>query len=124
MSTASALGSSGVLFCWPFTACSAGGGLYVQFQVLGAARPEDGGPPRAAAGLEVWSVDGRLVRKVEPTRVAAGRRGPSGPATSMSTGLPEAGASLTWSERPRRGERARSRQREPFRLGTDVALGQ
>ncbi len=51
-----------------------GGGLYVQFEVFGAARDPRQQAPRVSAGLEFWSGD-RLVRKVDPTPVAVDRDG-------------------------------------------------
>jgi VWFA-related protein len=48
----------------------AGGGLYVQFEVFGAARDHARGAPRVTAGLEIWSGGGRLARKMEPTAIA------------------------------------------------------
>jgi VWFA-related protein len=51
-----------------------GGGLYVQFEVFGAARDPRQQVPRVSAGLEFWSGD-RLVRKVDPTPVAVDRDG-------------------------------------------------
>jgi len=47
-----------------------GGGLYVQFEIFGAARDPRQHVPRVSAGLEFWS-GSRLVRKIEPTPVAA-----------------------------------------------------
>jgi len=51
-----------------------GGGLFVQFEVFGAARDPRQQVPRVSAGLEFWSGT-RLVRKIEPTPVAADRDG-------------------------------------------------
>ena len=45
------------------------GGLYCQFEVFGAARDPRTGAPRVAAGLEIRTHDGRLVRSVEPTPI-------------------------------------------------------
>jgi VWFA-related protein len=50
---------------------SPGGGLYVQYEVFGAARDPRQGAPRVSAGLEVWDGAGRLARKVDPTAIAA-----------------------------------------------------
>jgi VWFA-related protein len=51
-----------------------GGGLYVQFEVFGAAKDPRQQVPRVSAGLEFWSAD-RLVRRVDPTPVAVDRDG-------------------------------------------------
>ena len=51
------------------------GGLYVQFEVFGAARDRGHGAPRVTAGLEVWAGGSRLTRKVDPTPIAADRDG-------------------------------------------------
>jgi VWFA-related protein len=51
------------------------GGLYVQFEVFGAARDRGQGAPRVTAGLEVWAGGSRLARKVDPTPIAADRDG-------------------------------------------------
>jgi VWFA-related protein len=51
------------------------GGLYVQFEVFGAARDPRQGAPRVTAGLELWGGGGRLARKVDPTPIVADRDG-------------------------------------------------
>jgi hypothetical protein len=52
-----------------------GGGLYVQYEVFGAARDPRAGAPRVAAGLELWAAGRRLARKVDPTPIAVGADG-------------------------------------------------
>jgi len=49
---------------------SSGGGLYVQFEVFGAARDPGQGTPRVAAGLEVWAPGNHLARRVEASDIA------------------------------------------------------
>jgi VWFA-related protein len=52
-----------------------GGGLYVQYEVFGAARDPRAGTARVAAGLELWAGGSRLARKVDPTPIAVGADG-------------------------------------------------
>jgi hypothetical protein len=47
------------------------GGLYLQFEVFGAARASSQAPPRVSAGLALRTHDGRLVRNAPPTPIAA-----------------------------------------------------
>jgi hypothetical protein len=54
---------------------AAGGGLYCEFEVFGAARPPGGGTPQVSAGVALWTSDGRLVFDQEPTPIAADRDG-------------------------------------------------
>jgi VWFA-related protein len=52
----------------------AGGGLYCQYEVFGAARP-GGAPPRVYASFELRRSDGETLRKSAPTPIAAGADG-------------------------------------------------
>jgi hypothetical protein len=100
-----------------------GGGLYVQFEVLGATRPQDGGAPRAAAGFEIWTADGRLMRKHEPTPVAVDKDGRMMRLLGVSTeGMREGAYDLVLIVEDQVSG-AKLRQREPFVLGRDVASG-
>jgi len=45
------------------------GGLYCQFEVLGAPRDPRTGAPKVAAGLEIRTRNGRVIRAVEPTPI-------------------------------------------------------
>jgi hypothetical protein len=45
------------------------GGLYVQYEVIGATRDPQTGEPRVSAGLEVRTPNGRVIREVEPTPI-------------------------------------------------------
>jgi hypothetical protein len=47
------------------------GGLYVQFEVFGAKRAQGGGSPRVSAGLALKTRDGRLVRDMPASPIAA-----------------------------------------------------
>jgi VWFA-related protein len=47
-----------------------GGGLYVQFEVFGAARAADA-PPQVTAGLTLRAADGRIVRNAPPSPITA-----------------------------------------------------
>jgi hypothetical protein len=47
------------------------GGLYIQFEVFGAARGGSTAGPHVSAGLELWAQGSRLARKVDPTPIAA-----------------------------------------------------
>lgn len=99
------------------------GGLYVQFEVLGAAKPVDGGVPRAAAGFEIWTHDGRLLRKAEPTPLVADEEGHLVRLVGVSLeGMVEGAYDLVL-EVEDRVSGARLKQREPFRLGREVAQG-
>jgi VWFA-related protein len=45
------------------------GGLYCQFEVFGAARDSRTGAPKVAAGLEIRTRNGRVIRAVDPTPI-------------------------------------------------------
>jgi hypothetical protein len=47
------------------------GGLYLQFEVFGAARAPDSAAPRVNAGLALRTSDGRLVRSAPPSPIAS-----------------------------------------------------
>lgn len=51
------------------------GQLYCEFEVFGAARPPGKGLPQVAAGLELRAPDGRVVRRADPTLIAADPNG-------------------------------------------------
>ena len=67
----------------------AAGGLYCQFEVFGAVRPGNA-PPRVAAGFQVRSRDGSVVREAAPTPIAPGPDGRLVRLVGVSVeGLPE-----------------------------------
>jgi hypothetical protein len=45
------------------------GGLYLQYEVFGAARDQKTGQPSVTAGVEIRTPSGRVVREVEPTPI-------------------------------------------------------
>ena len=47
------------------------GGLYLQFEVFGAARTPDEAAPKVSAGLTVRTQDGRIVRNAPPSPITA-----------------------------------------------------
>jgi VWFA-related protein len=51
------------------------GGLYIQYEVFGAALPQDQPRPRVSGGLELRTLDGRLVRRADPSAIAPDEAG-------------------------------------------------
>jgi VWFA-related protein len=89
------------------------GGLYCQFEVIGARKGPDGAP-RVTAGLAVWSGDGRLVREAAPSPVAPDADGRAVRLVGIDlAGLAEGAYDLVLDVRDELGEK-RLRQREPF----------
>jgi VWFA-related protein len=98
-----------------------GGGLYVQFEVFGAARDHVQGTPRVTAGLEVWAAGRRLARKVDPTPIAVDTKGRVVRQVGISLeGMEEGPYDLVLDVHDEVGG-ARLKHREPFTLAREVA---
>jgi VWFA-related protein len=97
------------------------GGLYVQYEVLGAARDPDRGVPRVLAGLELWASGNRLMRKVEPTPIGADLDARVVRQVGIALdGMPEGSYDLVLDVRDE-VTGARLKQREPFVLAADAS---
>ena len=97
------------------------GGLYVQFEVFGAARDRAQGAPRVTAGLEVWAGGSRLARRVDPTPIAADRDGRVVRQVGLSLeGMKEGPYDLVLDVRDEVSG-ARLKHRESFMLARDAA---
>lgn len=98
-----------------------GGGLYVQFEVFGAARDHAQGGPRVTAGLELWDANGRLTRRVDPTPITVDSSGRVVRQVGISLeGMDEGSYDLVLDVRDEVGG-ARLKQRESFTLAREVA---
>jgi len=97
-----------------------GGGLYVQFEVFGAARDPRGGTPRVMAGLELWASGNRLARKVEPSEIAPTADGRVVRKVGFSLAGLEAGPFDLVLDVQDEVSGARLKHRESFALVTDV----
>ena len=97
------------------------GGLYVQFEVFGAALRGGQAAPQVSAGLEVRTSDGRVVRRADPTPIAADSGGRLVRTVGMGLdGLEEGRYDLVLKVRDEvRG--ADLERREPFSLSREVA---
>ena len=98
-----------------------GGGLYVQFEVLGAKRDPRLGTPRVMAGLEVWASGNRLARKVDPSEIAASPDGRVVRKVGISLAGLEAGPFDLVLDVHDAVSGARLKHRESFALVTDVS---
>ena len=99
---------------------ASGGGLYVQFEVFGAARDPRLGAPRVMAGLELWASGNRLARKVEPSEIAPTADGRVVRKVGFSLAGLEAGPFDLVLDVQDEVSGARLKHRESFALVTDV----
>jgi VWFA-related protein len=99
----------------------AGGGLYCQFEVVGARKGEDG-KPKVTAGVSIWTNDGGRVRESPASPVAADANGRTVRLVGIDlTGLPEGAYDMVLEVQDEIAG-TRVRQREPFSLAaTNVA---
>jgi VWFA-related protein len=97
-----------------------GGGLYVEFEVFGAARDQRLGAPRVTAGLELWASGNRLARRVEPSVIAAGPDGRVVRKVGLSLADLDAGPFDLVLDVHDEVSGARLKHRESFALVTDV----
>jgi VWFA-related protein len=99
----------------------AGGGLYVQFEVFGAARDRGQGTPRVSAGVELWGDGSRLARKLDPTPIAVDPAGRLVRQVGLSLeGMGEGAYDLVLDVRDEVSG-ARFKHRESFALASSVA---
>lgn len=92
------------------------GPLYCQFEVFGAARGPGAAAPRVLAGLELWTVEGRLARKAEPTPIAVSDDGRLVRLVAIAAeGLKDGDYDLVLDIRDEVGG-ARLKQRESFQI--------
>jgi hypothetical protein len=99
----------------------AGGGLYCQFEVVGARKGEDG-KPKVNAGVSIWTSDGGRVRELPATPVAPDADGRAVRLVGIDlTGLPEGAYDMVLEVQDEIAG-TKVRQREPFTLAaTNVA---
>jgi hypothetical protein len=98
------------------------GGLYVQYEVFGAALPEGQSGPKVSGGLELRTRDGRLVRRADPSAIAPDDAGRVVRTVGMGVdGLEDGGYELVLQVRDDvRGKVLE--QREPFTLSREASL--
>jgi VWFA-related protein len=101
----------------------AGGGLYCQFEVVGARKGPDG-KPQVTAGVSIWTSDGGRVRVLPATPVAVDADGRAVRLVGIDlAGLPEGSYDMVLEVQDELAG-TRVRQREPFMLGaTAIASG-
>jgi VWFA-related protein len=101
----------------------AGGGLYCQFEVVGARKGPDG-KPKVTAGVSIWTSDGGRVRELPASPVAADADGRTVRLVGIDlAGLPEGSYDMVLEIQDELAG-TRVRQREPFMLAaTTVASG-
>ena len=101
----------------------AGGGLYCQFEVVGARKGPDG-KPKVTAGVSIWTSDGGRVRELPASPVAADANGRAVRLVGIDlAGLPEGSYDMVLEVQDELAG-TRVRQREPFMLAaTTVASG-
>jgi hypothetical protein len=91
------------------------GGLYCQFEVIGATPGRDD-KPQVRAGVTVWSADGRLLREAPPSPVVVGADGRAVRLVGIDlAGLPEGEYDLVVDVKDELGN-GHIRQREPFTI--------
>jgi VWFA-related protein len=100
------------------------GGLYIQFEVLGAARAAAPGGPRVAAGLELWAQGKRLALKADPTPIAPDPDGRVVRQMGIDLSLMEEGPYDLVLDVKDEVSGARLKHRESFTLVREVALRQ
>ena len=97
------------------------GGLYVQFEVFGAGRAPGDGSPRVSAGLALKTRDGRPVRDMPVSPIAANPDGRVVRFVGIGLdGLAEGGYDLFLDVRDEVSG-ARIQHHEPFTLTRDIA---
>jgi hypothetical protein len=93
----------------------AGGGLYCQFEVVGASKGPDG-KPKVNAGVSIWTSDGGRVRELPASPVAADADGRAVRLVGIDlAGLPEGSYDMVLDVQDELAG-TRVRQREPFTL--------
>jgi len=99
------------------------GGLYCQFEVVGARKGPDG-KPRISAGVTIWSGDGRLVRDSPASPVAPSADGRAVRLVGIDlAGLPEGSYDMVLDVRDDIAD-ARLRQRESFTIAGPAVAAQ
>jgi hypothetical protein len=97
------------------------GGLYIQYEVIGAALDPQRGVPQVVAGIEVWAPGNKLVRKLDPTPIGVDLNARVVRQMGISLdGMPAGPYDLVLDVRDEVSG-ARIKQREPFVVTADVA---